>query len=94
VAPNVVLAGQVTVWDGSSVWNGAVLRGDRNKITGGFCSNVQDRCVVHAAWSSPTGYCFLPSIFKKNCVLIIQFFVWNQDNVDWDLGVFIVHFQL
>ncbi|KAF3542488.1 hypothetical protein DY000_02005949 [Brassica cretica] len=55
VAPNVVLAGQVTVWDGSSVWNGAVLRGDLNKITLGFCSNVQERCVVHAAWSSPTG---------------------------------------
>nr|VDD28527.1 unnamed protein product [Brassica oleracea] len=55
VAPNAVLAGQVTVWDGSSVWNGAVLRGDLNKITLGFCSNVQERCVVHAAWSSPTG---------------------------------------
>ncbi|KAJ6802633.1 putative gamma carbonic anhydrase-like 1, mitochondrial [Iris pallida] len=55
VAPNAVLAGQVTVWDGSSVWNGAVLRGDLNKITVGFCSNVQERCVLHAAWSSPTG---------------------------------------
>lgn len=60
VAPNVVLAGQVTVYDGASVWNGSVLRGDLNKITVGFCSNVQERCVVHAAWSSPTGsasYC-------------------------------------
>lgn len=55
VAPNVVLAGQVTVWDGASVWPGAVLRGDLNKITVGFCSNVQERCVLHAAWSSPTG---------------------------------------
>ncbi|KAL8474559.1 hypothetical protein ACS0TY_031134 [Phlomoides rotata] len=55
VAPNVVLAGQVAVQDGASVWNSAVLRGDLNKITVGFCSNVQERCVVHAAWSSPTG---------------------------------------
>ncbi|XP_078433447.1 gamma carbonic anhydrase-like 1, mitochondrial [Wolffia australiana] len=55
VAPNVVLAGQVTVCDGASVWNGSVLRGDLNKITVGFCSNVQERCVVHAAWTSPTG---------------------------------------
>ncbi|KAG8388099.1 hypothetical protein BUALT_Bualt02G0090000 [Buddleja alternifolia] len=55
VAPNVVLAGQVVVYDGASVWNGAVLRGDLNKISVGFCSNVQERCVVHAAWSSPTG---------------------------------------
>ncbi|XP_077210018.1 gamma carbonic anhydrase-like 2, mitochondrial [Tasmannia lanceolata] len=55
VAPNAVLAGQVTVYDGASVWNGSVLRGDLNKITIGFCSSVQERCVVHAAWSSPTG---------------------------------------
>ncbi|GJZ91417.1 gamma carbonic anhydrase-like 2, mitochondrial [Tanacetum coccineum] len=55
VAPNVVLAGQVNVQDGSSVWNGAVLRGDLNKITLGFCSNLQEKSVVHAAWSSPTG---------------------------------------
>ena len=70
VAPNVVLAGQVTVWDGSSVWNGAVLRGDLNKITLGFCANVQERCVVHAAWSSPTGcYC---SLIVTNSVLLIR----------------------
>ncbi|KAK2975567.1 hypothetical protein RJ640_014054 [Escallonia rubra] len=55
VAPNVVLAGQVTVCDGASVWSGSVLRGDLNKITVGFCSNVQEKCVLHAAWSSPTG---------------------------------------
>ncbi|KAG5029928.1 Gamma carbonic anhydrase-like 1, mitochondrial [Glycine soja] len=55
VAPNVVLAGQVTVWDGASVWPGCVLRGDLNKISVGFCSNVQERSVIHAAWSSPTG---------------------------------------
>lgn len=55
VAPNVVLAGQVVVWDGASVWNGTVMRGDLNKISVGFCSNVQERCVIHAAWSSPTG---------------------------------------
>lgn len=56
VAPNVVLAGQVRVWDGASVWNGSVLRGDLNKISVGFCSNVQEKSVIHAAWSSPTGF--------------------------------------
>ncbi|PSR95954.1 Gamma carbonic anhydrase-like [Actinidia chinensis var. chinensis] len=55
VAPNVLLAGQVTVYDCASVWSGSVLRGDLNKITVGFSSNVQERCVIHAAWSSPTG---------------------------------------
>ncbi|XP_020110713.1 gamma carbonic anhydrase-like 2, mitochondrial [Ananas comosus] len=55
VAPNAVLAGQVTIYDAASVWYGSVLRGDLNKITLGFSSNVQERCVLHAAWSSPTG---------------------------------------
>ncbi|CAO2038751.1 unnamed protein product, partial [Urochloa humidicola] len=54
VAPEAVLAGQVTVHDGASVWSGAVLRGDLNKITLGFCANVQERCVLHAAWAAPT----------------------------------------
>ncbi|XP_073108604.1 uncharacterized protein [Elaeis guineensis] len=55
VAPNVVLAGQITVYNGASVWNESVLRGDFKKITVGFCSNIQERCVLHAAWFSPTG---------------------------------------
>jgi gamma-carbonic anhydrase len=55
VAPNVVLAGQVQVQDGASVWSGSVLRGDLNKITIGFCSNVQEKCVLHATWSTSTG---------------------------------------
>ena len=76
VAPNVVLAGQVTVWDGSSVWNGAVLRGDLNKITLGFCANVQERCVVHAAWSSPTGCC---SLIVTNSVLFEAVFVIGNE---------------
>lgn len=62
VAPNVVLAGQVTVWDGASVWPGCVLRGDLNKISIGFCSNVQERSVLHAAWSSPTGLVPIPTL--------------------------------
>jgi gamma-carbonic anhydrase len=55
VAPNVVLAGQVQVHDGASVWSGSVLRGDLNKIMIGFCSNVQEKCVLHATWSTSTG---------------------------------------
>jgi carbonic anhydrase/acetyltransferase-like protein (isoleucine patch superfamily) len=74
VAPNVVLAGQVTVYDGASVWNGAVLRGDLNKITVGFSSNVQERCVVHAAWNSPTGSGFS---------FLVQFFFNILINLSW-----------
>ncbi|KAL0425260.1 UNVERIFIED_CONTAM: Gamma carbonic anhydrase-like 2, mitochondrial [Sesamum radiatum] len=59
VAPNVVLAGQVVVYDGASVWNGAVLRGDLNKITVGFCSNVQEQCVVQFWFPHRSGFLLL-----------------------------------
>ena len=52
LASNVVLVGQVTIYDGASVWVGSVLHGDLNKIMIGFCSNVQERCVIHTVWSS------------------------------------------
>lgn len=55
LAPNAVVVGRVVVQDSSSVWYGSVLRGDLNKVFVGFCSNVQEKCVLHAAQLSPTG---------------------------------------
>lgn len=55
VAPNAVLAGHVEIQDSASVWYGSVLRGDLNKIVVGFRSSVGDKCVIHAAESTPTG---------------------------------------
>jgi len=55
VAPSAVIAGDVDLLDRVSVWHGAVLRGDLNNITVGAMSNIQDRTVVHAARTSPTG---------------------------------------
>jgi carbonic anhydrase/acetyltransferase-like protein (isoleucine patch superfamily) len=47
VAPNAVIIGDVEVGEHSSVWFGAVLRGDMGRIkVGKFCS-VQDNCVLH-----------------------------------------------
>ena len=48
VAPGAVLVGRVRLGSGSSVWYGAVLRGDGDAITVGAGSNVQDGTVVHA----------------------------------------------
>jgi len=48
VAPSADLIGQVVLAAGSSVWFGAVLRGDTEKITVGEGSNVQDGAVLHA----------------------------------------------
>lgn len=55
VAPSAVLAGGVTVDDRASIFYGCVLRADLNYIRIGAYSNLQDRVVVHAAASSPTG---------------------------------------
>ncbi len=48
VAPGAVLIGRVTIGAEASVWYGAVLRADRDAISVGTRSNVQDGCVLHA----------------------------------------------
>jgi len=47
VAPNAAVIGAVTLGQESSVWFGAVLRGDVGRIEIGPRSNVQDLTVVH-----------------------------------------------
>ncbi|MCH2186110.1 gamma carbonic anhydrase family protein [Myxococcota bacterium] len=47
IAPGAVVVGDVEIGEGSSVWYGAVLRGDINKIRVGARSNIQDQCVIH-----------------------------------------------
>jgi carbonic anhydrase/acetyltransferase-like protein (isoleucine patch superfamily) len=48
VAPTACLIGDVRLGAQSSVWFGAVLRGDNEPITIGAGSNVQDNSVLHA----------------------------------------------
>ncbi|MBR1814012.1 MAG: gamma carbonic anhydrase family protein [Lachnospiraceae bacterium] len=48
VAENATIIGDVECRAGSSVWFGAVLRGDSGKITIGENSNVQDNATVHS----------------------------------------------
>ena len=48
VAPGAVLIGRVTIGGQASVWYGAVLRADRDTVSVGERSNVQDGCVLHA----------------------------------------------
>jgi carbonic anhydrase/acetyltransferase-like protein (isoleucine patch superfamily) len=55
VAPSAVLVGDVDLFERVSIWHNCVLRGDLNSIRIGAFSNVQDRTVIHAARSSPTG---------------------------------------
>ena len=50
VAETAVLIGDVTVGRDCSIWFGAVLRGDVNKITVGDRVNIQDGVVVHTLY--------------------------------------------
>jgi carbonic anhydrase/acetyltransferase-like protein (isoleucine patch superfamily) len=47
VAPNATIIGSVRLWAEASVWFGAVVRGDNDRITIGARSNVQDMCILH-----------------------------------------------
>jgi len=49
VAKNATVVGDVTLGEGSSVFYGAVLRGDIARIVVGTGSNIQDNAVVHLA---------------------------------------------
>jgi carbonic anhydrase/acetyltransferase-like protein (isoleucine patch superfamily) len=47
VAPNATIIGDVEIGEGSSVWFGAVIRGDVYPIRIGARTNIQDNAVVH-----------------------------------------------
>jgi len=47
VADSAAVIGRVDLAEGASVWYGAVLRGDNDRITVGARSNVQDGSVLH-----------------------------------------------
>ena len=53
-APNATVVGNVTFGKDVGIWFGAVLRADKDRITVGDRSNIQDNCVVHTSKGFPT----------------------------------------
>ena len=53
VAESAEVIGQVTLAENASVWYGAVLRGDNDRISIGPDSNVQEGCVLHTDHGQP-----------------------------------------
>lgn len=47
IAPTATVIGQVHLRQDSSIWWGAVLRGDYDSISVGEATNIQDNCVIH-----------------------------------------------
>jgi len=62
VAPGAYVIGAVHLGEESSVWYGAVLRGDTEPIRVGARTNIQDGCILHA----DPGY---PAISGEGCVV-------------------------
>jgi carbonic anhydrase/acetyltransferase-like protein (isoleucine patch superfamily) len=62
VAPGAYVVGDVHLGEESSVWYGAVLRGDTEPIRIGGRTNIQDGCVLHA----DPGF---PAIVGEDCVI-------------------------
>ena len=54
LAPTCVLIGDVSTGENVSIWFGAVLRGDSNKITIGNGSSVQDNVSIHVEYTNET----------------------------------------
>jgi len=56
VAPNATITGSVEIKESSTVWYGAVLRGDQSSIYVGGYSSIGDRTVVQSSAINPTGF--------------------------------------
>lgn len=54
VHPEAVVIGEVTIGSESTIWPGAVLRGDAGSITIGDRTSIQDGSVIHTTDWSPT----------------------------------------
>ena len=54
VAPNAVVMGQVSLAAGVSIWYGAVVRGDIERIEIGERTNIQDGAILHSDPGYPT----------------------------------------
>jgi carbonic anhydrase/acetyltransferase-like protein (isoleucine patch superfamily) len=62
VHPEAVVIGSVSIGPESSVWPGAVLRGDYGEIRIGARTSIQDGTVVHATTEHPT-------VIGNDCVI-------------------------
>jgi carbonic anhydrase/acetyltransferase-like protein (isoleucine patch superfamily) len=62
IAPNAQLIGKIRLGVQSSVWFGAVLRGDNELISLGDRSNIQENCVLHTDIGSPL-------TIEENCTI-------------------------
>jgi carbonic anhydrase/acetyltransferase-like protein (isoleucine patch superfamily) len=54
IAANAVVMGHVSIESGVSIWYGAVVRGDVERIEIGAATNIQDGAIIHGDPGQPT----------------------------------------
>jgi carbonic anhydrase/acetyltransferase-like protein (isoleucine patch superfamily) len=54
IAPGATVMGNVAIASGASIWFGAVVRADVERIEIGICTNVQDGAILHGDPGKPT----------------------------------------
>lgn len=54
IAANAIVIGSVNIKAGVSIWYGAVVRGDVERIDIGECTNIQDGAILHGDPGFPT----------------------------------------
>ena len=69
VAPSATVQGDVVLKPGSTVWYGAVLRGDDGTLTIGKNSNVQDNAVLHCDIGGMHATLLNHCVVGKNCII-------------------------
>ena len=87
IAPNATVIGNVQLSKGSSVWYGAVLRGDNDLIFIGENTNIQDLSVVHVDPGKPVH-------IGKNCTVghrAIIHGAYIDDNVLVGMGAILMN---
>ena len=68
IAPTAVVIGNVEVMDNANIWYGTVVRGDRDTITIGRNTNIQDNCTVHIDPGYPVIICHHVTIAHRAAV--------------------------
>jgi carbonic anhydrase/acetyltransferase-like protein (isoleucine patch superfamily) len=54
ISENVSIIGDIEIGENSSVWFGAVIRGDVSNVKIGNNSNIQDNAVIHVNYNMPS----------------------------------------
>ncbi len=69
IDPAASVIGRVTIGEDSSVWPGAVLRGDVNAIEIGARTSIQDGSVLHVASARLAGGTGIPLLIGDDCTV-------------------------